>query len=56
VTKFFRDNLSIVCYPMKIWKKRIEFREKNFEEYLVRKYKPKYNSVLGRRHIHFKRV
>jgi len=30
--------------------------EKNFEEYLVRKYKPKYNSVLGRRHIHFKRV
>src|SRR5690606_30681874 len=44
VTEFFKDNLSLTYCATKIGRKE-------FEEYLVRKYEPKYNSSIGRRRM-----
>lgn len=44
VTEFFKATLTLTYCPTKIGRKE-------FEEYLMKKYKPKYNSSLGRRHI-----
>lgn len=44
VTDYFKANLSLTYCATKIGRKE-------FEEYLMKKYKPKYNSSLGRRHI-----
>ncbi|WP_427180024.1 GIY-YIG nuclease family protein [Paenibacillus sp. TC-CSREp1] len=44
VTEFFKINLSLTYCATKIGRKE-------FEEYLVKKYEPEYNSSLGRRHI-----
>jgi len=44
VTEFFKANLSLTYCATKIGRKEIE-------EYLVKKYKPKYNSLLGRRYL-----
>lgn len=44
ITEFFKNNLSLTYCATKIGRKE-------FEEYLVKKYKPKYNSSLGRRHF-----